>query len=195
VRDLIGRLVRCAIISLFAAFLYSGQSSAQTRLEPGHSIGRVSVNGNLIVMELDDGALGKANPFDLVGRTLRFIPQGSRYRVENGPLQWVSEFGPGITGAKLLFINLPFLSRANAGTRSPWEPPDRSRFAPGRAWRQRILMKAKMVACRLAGSIRFLKRPVITSGPALRSGGTFRPAQLKMAGADHCADNRDHRVK
>jgi len=108
VRDLIGRLVRCAIISLFAAFLYSGQSSAQTRLEPGHSIGKVSVDGNLIVMELDDGALGKANLFDLVGRTLRFIPQGSRYRVENGPLQWVSEFGPEIPGAEVTLHQFAF---------------------------------------------------------------------------------------
>jgi hypothetical protein len=59
-------------------------------------------------MELDDGALGKANLFDLVGRTLRFIPQGSRYRVENGPLQWVSEFGPEITGAELTLHQFAF---------------------------------------------------------------------------------------
>src|SRR5262249_45166127 len=42
----------------------SAQSYAQDdEVEPGHSIGKVSINGDLIVFELDDGALGTANLF------------------------------------------------------------------------------------------------------------------------------------
>ena len=52
------------------------------------------------MMELDEGALGKANLFDLTGHTLRFTPEGSRYRIENGPLHWDSDFGPELTGAE-----------------------------------------------------------------------------------------------
>jgi len=44
--------------------LYSQQDH-----ESGHSIGKVSTNGELIVMELDEGALGSANLFDLTGHT------------------------------------------------------------------------------------------------------------------------------
>ncbi len=46
--------------------------------EPGRPIGKASVKGDLIVMELDDGALGKTNLFNLTARTLRFTPEGSR---------------------------------------------------------------------------------------------------------------------
>jgi hypothetical protein len=64
-------------------------------------------------MELDEGALGKANLFDLVGRTLRFTPEGSRYRVENEALHWDSEFGPELAGAELTLhqFAFPFSSR------------------------------------------------------------------------------------
>lgn len=41
--------------------LGSYTSNAQQDTEPGHSIGKVSTEGDLIVMELDDGVLGKAN--------------------------------------------------------------------------------------------------------------------------------------
>ena len=43
--------------------------------EPGRSIGTISTQGDLIVMTLNEDALGKANLFDLVRRTLRFTPQ------------------------------------------------------------------------------------------------------------------------
>ncbi|MGC2695477.1 MAG: hypothetical protein WA738_06770 [Candidatus Angelobacter sp.] len=74
-------------------------SYAQQDDEPGHSIGKVSTKGDLIVMELDDGALRKANLFDLTGRTLRITPEGSRYRVESRPLRWDSDYGPELIGA------------------------------------------------------------------------------------------------
>ena len=56
---------------------------AQNRQEPGHSIGTVTTQGNLIVMTLNEGALGHANLFDLSKRTLRFTPEASGYRSEN----------------------------------------------------------------------------------------------------------------
>ena len=75
-------LVLCGLC-LTGCLLYSQQDD-----EPGHSIGKVSTNGELIEMELDEGALGSANLFDLTGHTLRFLPEGSRYRVEGLPLRW-----------------------------------------------------------------------------------------------------------
>lgn len=68
-------------------------SHAQEREEQGKSIGKVSVRGNLILMELDKGALGTQNLFDLNHRTLRFTPAETGYRVENVPLQWDADFG------------------------------------------------------------------------------------------------------
>ena len=59
-------------------------------------------------MELNDGALGKANLFDLTGHTLRFTPQGSRYRVESGPLHWDSDYGPELTGPEATLDKFAF---------------------------------------------------------------------------------------
>src|SRR3954468_6637236 len=85
-----------------AAFLLVCALHAQRGFEPGHPIGKVSTQGDLIVMELDEGALGKANLFDLAGRTLRFTPEGTGYRVENAVLQWDSDFGPELAGPAAL---------------------------------------------------------------------------------------------
>ena len=59
-------------------------------------------------MELDDGALGQANLFDLAGRTLRFVPQHSRYSVQVSPLEWDSNFGPELSGSDVTLHNLGF---------------------------------------------------------------------------------------
>jgi len=80
--------------------LIGSLSNAQQDNESGRSIGKVSAKGDLIVMELDDGALGKTNLFDLTGHTLRFTPEGSRYRIETGPLHWDSDYGPALAGAE-----------------------------------------------------------------------------------------------
>jgi hypothetical protein len=74
-----------------AASLYADQEAA------GRSIGKVSTNGDLIVIELDRAALGQPNLFDLVGRTLRFSPAGSGYRVRNEALRWDAEYGAELT--------------------------------------------------------------------------------------------------
>jgi len=92
-------------------------------VEPGHSIGKVSIvnaatvnaaignvatDGSLIVVELNDGALGKANLFDLAGQTLRFTPDGSQYRVDHGTLNWDSDFGSQLTGAEVTLHQFAF---------------------------------------------------------------------------------------
>src|SRR5260370_38800562 len=83
---------------------------AQPRLEPGRSIGKVSTKDNLVVMELDDAALGHANFFDLAGRTLHFTPAAPGYRIENAALQWDSDYGPelGTSQAPLPNFAFPF---------------------------------------------------------------------------------------
>ena len=66
--------------------LLSGVAAhAQFRQQPGHSIGTVTTQGNLIVLTLDEDALGDTNLFNLAHRTLRFTPHGSQYTVETIP--------------------------------------------------------------------------------------------------------------
>src|SRR5262249_60966394 len=76
-----------------------GSSDAGQQTTPGHSIGQVATNGDLIVIELDRGALGPPNLLDLVGRTLRFSPAGPRYHVANQTLQWEADYGDELTGS------------------------------------------------------------------------------------------------
>jgi len=80
--------------------------SAQDR--PGRSIGNVSIKGDLIIMELDKGALGKTNLFDLAGHTLRFLPEHSRYSPRLAPLQWDSDFGRELSGTDVVLHNFSF---------------------------------------------------------------------------------------
>ena len=100
-------LVACALLGWSAAV-------AQSDDERGRSLGKVSVRGQLILIELSRGALGTSNLFNLTGRTLRFIPDGSRYRVEDVPLHWDADFGPELVGpeASLRRIAIPFAGRA-----------------------------------------------------------------------------------
>ena len=96
-------LLILSAILLPATFVY-----AQGREEAGKSIGKVTVIGNLIQLELNKGALGQQNLFDLGHRTLRFKPDGSGYRVENIPLQWDAEFGQQLTSAQVTLHNFQF---------------------------------------------------------------------------------------
>jgi hypothetical protein len=87
---------------------------AQNRQAPGKPIGAISTRGDLIVLTLDEGALGKANLFDLVKHTLRFTPDGGGYRVENVPFAWDAEFGgqaPPRTPVTLREFAFPFSGR------------------------------------------------------------------------------------
>jgi hypothetical protein len=81
---------------------------AQGRQEPGKSIGKISVQGNLIVMTLDEGVLGKPRQFDLGHRTLRFTPDGPQYHAETAAWQWDADFGPEMTGSQAKLQNFPF---------------------------------------------------------------------------------------
>lgn len=95
---------------LFVLLFIHKQSYGQNGTTPGHSIGKVSLAGDLIVIELDSGALGQPNLFDLVGRTLRFSPVGSSYRVTNETLRWDTTYGVELTGAdvRLQRFTFPF---------------------------------------------------------------------------------------
>ena len=106
-RNSVARLRRSRAL-IYGLWLIAGPSLAQQDIEPGHSIGKVSTQGDLIVMQLHDGALGRANLFDLTGRTLRFLPEGSRYRIENSPLFWDSDYGPLLTGAEVTLHQTAF---------------------------------------------------------------------------------------
>ena len=81
------------------------QAQAPTQ---GRSIGTVSTRGDLILVELDQGAVVAANPFDLEGRTLRFTPDGGGYRVRNLPLRWDADFGPRLDGSEVVLDAFSF---------------------------------------------------------------------------------------
>ncbi|HEV2464202.1 MAG TPA: hypothetical protein VGT04_10375 [Acidobacteriaceae bacterium] len=81
---------------------------AQFGWEPGHPIGTVTVRGNLILLTLNEGALGHANLFDLAHHTLRFTPDGSGYRVEQVPFVWDSDFGAALTSPQVTLKNFAF---------------------------------------------------------------------------------------
>jgi hypothetical protein len=98
------------IALLCGLVLNPGSSYVGQQQTPGHSIGQVSTNGDLIVIELDRAVLGQPNLFDLVGRTLRFGAAGSRYRVTNHTLQWEPDYGVELTGSdvRLQRFTFPF---------------------------------------------------------------------------------------
>jgi hypothetical protein len=103
------RFSQWGILLAYALLFFGAQSYAQEEeIEPGYSIGKVSINGDLVVIELDDGALGTANLFDLVNHTLHFTPDGGHYRVKSGPLQWDSDFGLQLTTAEVTLHQFAF---------------------------------------------------------------------------------------
>jgi len=81
---------------------------AQMREELGKPIGKVSVVGKLILMELDEGVLRRENLFDLGGRTLRFTPAKGGFRVENVPFQWDAEFGQQLKDSAVTLHSFTF---------------------------------------------------------------------------------------
>ncbi len=104
----------CGFAHVACLLALSAPAMGQGRQEPGHSIGAISTQGNLIVMTLEEGALGKANLFDLGRRTLRFTPEGGEYRVENRALQWDADLGPEMNGsqATLQKFQFPFSGKS-----------------------------------------------------------------------------------
>jgi hypothetical protein len=93
------------VLSLFAVISFAQEDE---RVEQGQSIGKVSTQGNLVIMELNDGVLGKTNLFDLTGRTLHFTVDKSGYRVESGGLQWDPDFGSELSGSEVTLRQFGF---------------------------------------------------------------------------------------
>jgi hypothetical protein len=92
----------------FAGFLQPRAALAQGQQAPGRPIGNITTQGDLIILELDEGVIAPANLFDLGQRTLRFTPEKSGYRVENMPVQWDPEFGPQLTSPQVTLRNFQF---------------------------------------------------------------------------------------
>ncbi len=101
-RSVVCRILVCSV------FLTGISAHAQGREEQGKSIGKASAAGDLILLELDEGALGRQKVFDLGHRTLRFTPEAAGYRVENLPLQWDAEFGQQLRGPDVTLHNFLF---------------------------------------------------------------------------------------
>src|SRR5262249_53162498 len=95
-------------VALLLVALTSIVAYSQNRQEPGKSIGSVTVQGNLIVLELNEGVWGKSNMFDLTRRTLRFTPDSTGYRAENLPFQWDAEFGKEASEPQQSFTSFAF---------------------------------------------------------------------------------------
>lgn len=75
----------------------SARCCAQFEPEPGHSIGTVTTRGKLILLTLNNDALGRANMFNLANHTLRFTPADGGYRVQNLPFAWDADLGSPLT--------------------------------------------------------------------------------------------------
>ena len=101
-------LLSLSLIIRFGLLLSTFPAYSQRNQEQGHSIGSVTTQGNLIVMELNENALGKANLFALAHRTLRFTPSCPGYRAENLPLKWDSQFGIQLTDAQVALHQFTF---------------------------------------------------------------------------------------
>jgi hypothetical protein len=101
-------VVSLSAVSLTLLLVGAADAPAQFRAGPGKSLGTVSTQGKLIVLTLDDGALGTANLFDLAHRTIRFTPAGSRYRIERLPLAWDADFGAAMPGSEATLKNFTF---------------------------------------------------------------------------------------
>ena len=101
-----GLSLRAGLLAL--TMLCSATGHAQYGQEQGHSIGSIRVRGKLIVLTLDEGVLGKNNLFNLSHRTLRFTPDGSKYRIENLPEQWDPSYGAEMKGSHATLKNFSF---------------------------------------------------------------------------------------
>ena len=102
------RLLPKLLLMLAAILLPTTAAVAQERDMPGKPIGKASVLGNLILLELDKNALGERNLFDLGQRTLRFTPGSAGYRVESSPLRWDADFGQELSGHEVTLHNFAF---------------------------------------------------------------------------------------
>lgn len=104
----LARRLRQFLLILCLIALPTAAARGQERQQPGRPIGKVSALGRLILMELDKGALGQQNLFNLDQRSLRFTPERGGYRVENLPLEWDSDFGRELNSPEVRVRNFSF---------------------------------------------------------------------------------------
>ena len=102
------RGLRLTVAILGVLALVALPAHAQFGDEPGHSIGKVTVQGKLILLTLNEGELEHENLFDLAHRTLRFTPDGDGYRVANIPFAWDSDFDAALTSPNVTLKNFAF---------------------------------------------------------------------------------------
>jgi hypothetical protein len=81
---------------------------SQYSREPGRSLGSVTTHGNLVILTLDEGVLGKPNLFNLAHHTVRFTPDGAGYRIENLAEAWDAEFGSTLAQDEVALKNFGF---------------------------------------------------------------------------------------
>jgi hypothetical protein len=101
-------LAAIALLAVLPAPARHEVTYAQGGQPPGRSIGTISTRGDLIVLELNEGALGAAKMFDLEKRTVRFSPAPGGYRAETAALKWDADFGPAMTGSQVTLKNFAF---------------------------------------------------------------------------------------
>jgi hypothetical protein len=155
------------LLILSVTFPAASVVRAQGREEPGKSIGKVSVVGNLILMELNKDALGRQNLFDLGQHTLRFTPEGTGYRVENIALQWDKDFGQQLSGSQVALHNFQF----------PFS---------GKTW--------DSLSVGVTGSIRFGAPAGAAAGGAGRGGGRGDPGGVSIARFDQLSEGAQNLV-
>ena len=107
-------VLACALAAVVACG--PARAHAQFGDEPGHSIGTVTTRGKLILLTLNQGALGRANLFNLEHHTLRFTPDGAGYRVATVPFAWDSDFGAALTSSPVTLTNFAFPFSGKAWT-------------------------------------------------------------------------------
>jgi hypothetical protein len=88
--------------------LCSARCRAQFEPEPGHSIGTVTTRSKLILLTLNNDALGRTNLFNLAHHTLRFTPANGGYRVQNLPFSWDADLGSPLTTSQVDLKNFAF---------------------------------------------------------------------------------------
>src|SRR3954453_10381276 len=94
------RLSALGMLSVLGVLGVAAQIPARAlaQMQPGHPIGKVTTRDKLIVLELDTGVIAPEHLFDLDHRTLRFTPDGGKYRIQNVRLVWDSTFGDPMQG-------------------------------------------------------------------------------------------------
>ena len=98
----------CSLVAVGGCMVCALLLNAQGGFGSGHSIGKVTTQGNLVVLTLNKDVLGEAHLFDLAHRTLHFTPGAAGYRIENGPEHWDPQFGTALSGSSITLNSFGF---------------------------------------------------------------------------------------